>query len=422
MPHFYTEHPAYGGWACIAEDPDMPGFNNPEAPRITRWLVSIAEEDRVMFGEVRPPSYMAHTLGLASAAAAIHCANVAIDDHDFSFPWDDEDDEPCPGECCYVGPDNPTLDGEHSHWCECDDCCPCDCGDLDCSSCGDSGNIEYDDQDAVDDWDGRPDMPPAARGRCRFGIEIEFNQGNRRAMMPVLQRQGFAVVDLGYTHEITRCWKMTTDSTVSGGELVSPIMSGDDESIETVREAIRIVKQNGGTTGRNVGLHVHLDATEFRRSQLRAMAANMRAFEKLLSSFVPDHRLRGDGSLIQAHSWDEIEEWITRINLSERARTSGNRSRACPVHRAHSFNFNSLLTYGTVECRLLGHTLNTIKVRTWIRTLQTIMSVSRRRLVVPAGVDGLDWLVQYGLEQEHADHFRVVAAQRGKAAMLTIAA
>jgi hypothetical protein len=218
---------------------------------------------------------------------------------------------------------------------------------------------------------------------------------------------------------------MTSDSTVTGGELVSPILSGDDRSIEDVREAIRIIKQNGGRTGRNVGMHVHLDATPFRRRQLVAMAANMRAFEGVLTSFVPDHRYdrRGatNGRRLTEVDWDCIENWIVHVNVANRQRSRTNRSSACPVSRASSFNFNSLLTYGTVECRLLGHTLNTVKVKVWIRVLQSIMRASRRRQVVPPG-DGLEWLVTaQGLERDHADFFREVAEQRHKADRLIIA-
>ena len=76
-----------------------------------------------------------------------------------------------------------------------------------------------------------------------------------------------------------------------------------------------------------------------------------------------------------------------------------------------SFSF----TYGTVECRLLGHTLNTIKVRSWIRTLQAVVEASRLQQLMPEGTDVLTWLSEFGLDAEHADHFRSVVERRGNA-------
>lgn len=316
----------------------------------------------------------------------------------------------------------------HERGCDCDDCNPCECGDDHCERCSPDGpncdddcarcnpGRQYDDMGDDDDFEGLPEMPVAPPGRCRFGIEIEFNDGDRRGIMNALQRHGFGCLDLGYTHEVTRHWKMTTDGSVSGGELVSPVMSGDDASIEQVREAIRLVKQGGGTTGRNVGMHVHLDVTEFRTPELVTLVKNLRACENLLAGFVPSWRWDGTrdvaAELLNSEEWDEIAEWIDSVNPLHRERTRANRGSAAPVTRYRSFNFNSLLTYGTVECRLLGHTLNTIKVRTWIRTLQAIIEACRQQVVLQPG-DILTQLVDFGLETAYADHFRDVVTARG---------
>jgi hypothetical protein len=379
--------------------------------------------------EIRPPEYLADAARLPSGAAVAWVIQNTmpsfVPDHRIDVYVGSCD---CPDECCYIAPIDPSQDGTCSSWCMCTDCYDDNHIDEADQVMAPNPDDDWDDQSEPDGWEGMDAMPDIARGRCRFGIEIEFNGSDyiRRDMIPVLQRNGFPVMDLGYTHEVTRCWKMTTDATVSGGELVSPVLSGDDTSIEMVREAIRLLKQNGATTDRNVGMHVHLDATHLRRGQLRVMAANMRATERLFASFVPDHRIDGSqscgGDLIPESTWDEIERWIRTVNVANRMRSRDNRNYSCPASRSSSWNFNSLLTYGSVECRLLGHTLNTIKVRTWIRALQTLMSASRRQHTAPPGSDGLEWLVEMGLEQEHADRFRKISEGRGNASDLILAA
>jgi hypothetical protein len=320
----------------------------------------------------------------------------------------------------------------HPDDCDCQTCSPCTCNEPHCENCHPDGVPEWcrcrlcrpavmDDESDDDDWPGLPAIPDPVPGRCRFGIEVEFNDGERSTIATRVQEAGIACTAVGYGHEITRFWRMTTDSTVSGGELVSPIMSGDDLSIEQVRHAIRIVKEHGGTTGRNVGMHVHLDVTPFHTPELKALAYNLQRAQDCFAAFVPVHRYDGSigcgAELIDPCEWDSIHNWLDGVDPANRRRTNDNREESCPIQRYVSFNFNSLLTYGTIECRLLGHTLNTIKVRTWIRALQALVEVSRQELEVDGDV--LNFLTEFGgLESEHADHFRAVATRRGNEHML----
>ena len=318
---------------------------------------------------------------------------------------------------------------------DCSDCYPdgydCDCGDEDCTDCYPDGADQgppLDDMGDDDDWEGMPDMPVSPPGRCRIGVEVEFNgpHVDRHVLASEITNRGIACLSTGYGHQTQRFWKMTTDATVSGGECVSPILPGDDTSIEQVREVIRLIKAHGGTTGRNVGMHVHLDVTQFRKRQLEALAHNLAACQDALAAFVPDHRWNGGNSygatLLDDRQWDRIHGWIGSVDIGQRHRSRDNREQSCPVGRYSAFNFNSLLTYGTVEVRLLGHTLNTIKVRTWIRVLQAIVVGSKARDRIPAGADFIDWAMRHGLEPEQATKYREVVEDRGNTSQLIVAA
>lgn len=348
--------------------------------------------------------------------------------------WDD-------GPGSYLYPEA-FLDDElphHEEGCTCHVCVPCGCHMPHCLNCNPDGPPpgscdcrrcrppEMDDQGDDDDWT-PSEIPDPIPGRCRFGVEVEFNDGDRHGIAVALQRAGIACLDQGYGHEVQRYWKMTTDSSVSGGECVSPILSGSDDSIEQARNVLRIVKDNGGSTGRNVGLHVHLDVTPFGTPELKALAHNLRRSQMFFAGFCPTHRYSRDADgegegwakLMTDREWEAIQEWVADISPIEIRRSRENRERSCPVERYVAFNFNSLLTYGTIEVRLLGHTLNTIKFRTWVRTLQAVMEASRQRKRMPRG-DILAWLAQFGLEQEHADHFRAIVTRRGNEQFLLAA-
>jgi hypothetical protein len=143
---------------------------------------------------------------------------------------------------------------------------------------------------------------------------------------------------------------------------------------------------------------------------LKALAHNLRRSQMLFAGFCPSHRYGRDGEpsdgwakLLSDREWDILTEWVSNVSPIEVRRTRENRAGSCPLERYKAFNFNSLLTYGTVEVRLLGHTLNTVK---------------RKRM--PRG-DILTWLTQFGLEEEHAMHFRCVVESRGNEQFLLAA-
>jgi hypothetical protein len=291
-----------------------------------------------------------------------------------------------------------------------------DYGECDCETCmeGRYGDTE-DDQGWTADV---PEVPQEApEGRRRFGIEVEFNgSGIRSNVVREMLHRGVACAERSYTHDVLRYWKLIDDGSVTGGEVVSPIMLGDDASIEEVLETIRSVKVAGGKTGSNCGMHVHIDVTDFNNTQLKTVAVNMQRAQRALEAFCAESRFNGDNShceRYQTHDWEAIHEWMGRVDVSYRARTRDNREFAAPVGRYHGFNFNSLLTYGSIEIRLLGHTLNTVKVKTWIRVCQALFVASARGRKIRVGTDFIDWLIEYGeLDEWSAAKYREVVTTR----------
>lgn len=262
----------------------------------------------------------------------------------------------------------------------------------------------------------------------RFGIEIEFNAprhaqyGIRESIVNTLTRQNIAAAVEGYNHDTRSYWKMTSDATVSGGELVSPIMSGTAESLDEVREALRAVKLHGGTAGRNQGMHVHHDVTDFTQPEMVTLVTNLRRAERALGAFVPRNRTNGTASGYAAqylgeYEWSMIEDAAANGTLvPDTNRTRQNRLGAFGVSRYRSINFNPVLTYGTVEFRLLGNTLNPIKVRAWIEVGQALIVFSKTGRTFDTTVNAeqmTDRLVQENLiSRATADKYMQVVRSR----------
>lgn len=221
----------------------------------------------------------------------------------------------------------------------------------------------------------------------RFGIEIEFNSTSgyttRSDATHALTAQGVRIVEESYNHTVRDHWKMTTDATVTGGECVSPIMAGDTASLDEVRDVLRAIKDAGGTTGRNVGMHVHHDCTDFTTSEAREHLVDvLRATEAAMGAYVMQARvspgLSCGAAFMNDREWDIVRSDVQNITPGANPRSwqeYGN------VSRYRFFNIvGPLNKYGTVEMRGLGATLHAGKVRVWVRMGQALIEYARRGL------------------------------------------
>lgn len=276
-----------------------------------------------------------------------------------------------------------------------------------------------------------PATTPTRIGRSQrcFGIEIEYNRGRsrdtyqqQRTIVSDLRNKGIGAEVESYNHDTRSHWKLTYDATVTGGELVSPILDGSDASIDEVRECIRTIKDNGGTTSVQVGMHVHHDVRDFNQDDMARLVANLAATESLFLDYVNHRRVNGSltygARRLRQGEWNTIARNVAEGHLlPSHARTQANRAGGCDVTRYVAYNFNSVLTYGTIEFRALGATLNPVKVRTWIEAGMAVVAFSKDGgELTGTEAEMLATLVASGhLRQRTADRFAAEVARRRQA-------
>ena len=227
----------------------------------------------------------------------------------------------------------------------------------------------------------------------RFGVEIEFNRGTggygqREAIVEEMTALGINAVVEHYNHTTRPHWKMTTDATVTGGELVSPIMAGDTASLDETRDAIRAVKNGGGATGRSVGMHVHHDVTDFTTAAMRERLIDaLQASEVAMSKFIPPSRANGSTScgaaMMSTGEWARVRNAVGSITPG--SNPNGYHDSGSSVTRYRFWNVEGpMRKYGSIEARGLGGTLHAGKVRVWVRMGQAIVEAARQGVTLPA--------------------------------------
>jgi hypothetical protein len=136
----------------------------------------------------------------------------------------------------------------------------------------------------------------AVPGRRGFGVEIEFacsNPAARQAIARELYEAGLIrePVQLGYhgTQREARSglwqrWGFERDGSVSGGEIVSPVLFDRPEDWAELATVCRIVRSHGGTVDSTTGCHVHVGAGDFGSTPEahNALLAEMRDNEDLM--------------------------------------------------------------------------------------------------------------------------------------------
>ena len=229
----------------------------------------------------------------------------------------------------------------------------------------------------------RRDYGKLILGRA-WGVEIEYNRPNDHEyhnpcnyerLAEVLKDKGLAVHAEGWAPSSRREfseWVCSTDSTVSGGECKSPILRGAD-TINDVRTVMRTIRELGGKVDHRCGTHVHHDVNDLERRELQLLIDNLAASYDALMTYIPADRQENDDYCPPNRVSELRTLWRYAANGSLRKGGSG------VMDRYRAFNFESVMSYGSVEFRAHPGTLDARLLEPWVAAGMALVEFSRRQ-------------------------------------------
>lgn len=199
---------------------------------------------------------------------------------------------------------------------------------------------------------------------CECTCICEAQSGIDRSITPVgewlysndytQQREGleYDCSDGSYAH-----WSYEQDSSVTGGEVITPIMSGNGSDWFAIREVLNAIKGHGGSADdTNCGGHVNIDVTHFSDKDFQRLAYMAATFEDVMyrlganpfraqgSASGSYHRGCGYAEPIFTSGWGGPEYILNGIDVRNR------------MNESHWINFDPHLN--RVEFRVFDGTLD----------------------------------------------------------------
>ena len=206
-----------------------------------------------------------------------------------------------------------------------------------------------------------------------FGVEIEYVNMSRLTVADAVAN----ALGLPHIHVVpyhgTICevcsqnigsvysqWKVERDGSVStGGEVVSPILSGA-EGLEQIRKVAKAIREAGGGISRKCGLHVHVGVRDLTPEQRVNLINRWYATHATIKKFVS--KTRWSNPYCSLPNATEIVSWNNAI-------LAGNDPDKYRATRTRSLNITNFRKTGTYEIRLHQGSLNAKKITTWIKFL-----------------------------------------------------
>jgi len=219
----------------------------------------------------------------------------------------------------------------------------------------------------------------------RFGVEIELVSISReRAAKAVASVVGGSSDYRGYVDGLDtwtvddargRTWKIVSDASLTNApahlraEVVTPILEWPD--IEQLQEVVRALRQAGGRTNDQCGLHVHVDGAPFDAAALTRLVKIVNKQERLIidALAVNEERLR---RYAKANSQDFVQKISTQRVRSMRTlnRLWYGKHNGYPQHydptRYRGLNLHSIWYDGSVEMRWFNGSNHAGVIRAYI--------------------------------------------------------
>lgn len=104
-----------------------------------------------------------------------------------------------------------------------------------------------------------------------FGIELEYENGAEGTLTeenfgePLCEQGLLRWSDQQDYHadsQETQRWRWESDASVSGGEVITPVLRDNRDSWNTLAEVVERMRDNGAQVSARVGGHIHIDSSE----------------------------------------------------------------------------------------------------------------------------------------------------------------
>lgn len=226
--------------------------------------------------------------------------------------------------------------------------------------------------------------------RNTFGVEIEFDGGDVAAIARDLHGEGLipAPRQEGYHSPGRRpgLWSFERDGSVSGGEIVSPVMRDTPEAWRQIERVCEIVRRHGGRATASCGLHVHVGSAPLDTSARRwyRLARIAGGYEDVL------FRIAAGGSSGGRHRGAGRGYGYSRPGLGARLRRGGValegrgaveqviRGVISPGGHYEAVNASSHFIRGTVEFRHFDGTLEPAQIQAYVKISNGIVQAAQR--------------------------------------------
>lgn len=260
--------------------------------------------------------------------------------------------------------------------------------------------------------------------RRHFGVELEVIAPSLNAVISALRTARVPHSDMqhGYHGNQRGKWTVTRDSSLRANsaqiqrgvtyavEIVSPPLKGKT-GINALRRVMNALEANGVEVNMTCGTHVHHEARDF----------DLNAFKLLVNNYAA-MQTRIDEIMAPSRRSDRNNQYCRPIQGTAQrfvnAATSVAGVQSALGSRYYMLNIGAFASYGTVEFRQHGGTVNAEKLIAWIKTGQAMMRAAKRGIEMnPAEALGDNVAVINGTRDETSQYLnnRVATLARRQA-------
>jgi hypothetical protein len=234
-----------------------------------------------------------------------------------------------------------------------------------------------------------------------IGVEIEIVRPTDishnvfiNGLIKEMKSVGLDVQAVGYTHNTTSYWKITSDASIedkrgnrgstNGCEVVSPILKGK-RGIAELKKCVGAIRRAGGSVNKSVGVHIHFGANGLELDHWKNIIYNYAGFEPLINNTLYKSRRNN----MWAKPVSKIDDLTNKLDNSNdfvslgqnvfgytpSATEAGYRSGG----RYYTVNLYAFLRHGTIEFRQLQGSVEEDTIIYWVYWLHFLIEVSKRK-------------------------------------------